>query len=238
LPTDDKKTPNPAPVTPKDTPRSTNTAPRTSNPRTPVDNTAALVDQAERMRISMTMTFTKDSAVKGAMERDLPAMVLPHADANVTNDRELTLHTDAPATFNKNHVDLTTFVNTHAEGHDHVTPTNPSSDPAPRFSVDTQVPTQTVPVPSAERTIAQLRPAFRRCYEQGLQSNGGMAGDLMMRIKIRPNGEVESAQAVANNGLSAQVAQCIAAKVQLAQFEAPHGSGSSIDVPVKFVKQR
>ena len=225
------------PSTPSNTPRSQSTAPSTRRVQTPTDNSAALVDQAERMRISMMMTFTKDTAVKGAMERDLPPMVLPHADANVTRDRDLTLYTDAPAVFNKSHVDLSTYVNTRAEANDHVAPKNPSNDPAPRFSVDTSVPVQSSPVPSVERTIAQLRPAFRRCYEQGLQANAGMAGDLTMRIKIRPNGEVESAQAVSTNGLSPQVAQCIAAKVQLAQFEPPHGAGSSIDVPVKFVKQ-
>ena len=97
--------------------------------------------------------------------------------------------------------------------------------------------TETTHVPNIERTIAALRPQFRRCYEQGLAANYGMAGDLTMRIKIRPNGEVESASAVSNNGLSPQVAQCIAKRVQNTQFEAPQGSGSTVDVPVKFVKQ-
>ena len=229
--------PDPAPM-PRNAPGATSAEPDPRRAQASRDNTAALVDQAERMRISMMMTFTRDSAVKGAMERDLPPMVLPQADANVHSDHDLTLHTEGPAAFNPNHVGLATYVNARAEAHDHVAPSNPGSDPAPRFSVDTSVPTQSVRVPSAERTIAALRPAFRRCYERGLEANAGMAGDLTVRLKIRPNGEVESAEAVANNGLSPQVAQCIQGKMQLAQFEAPHGSGSSIDVPVKFVKQR
>ncbi len=210
----------------------------TPKSRAPVDDTAALVDRAERIRISMMMSFGRESAVQKAIDRDLPPIVLPHADANVTSDRDLSLRTDAPLAPTRNHMDLSAHVSAHAEAHDHVTATAPSNGPTPSFSVDVSVPTQSAAVPSVERTIAQLRPAFRRCYEQGLQTNSGMAGAVTMRIKIRPNGEVESAVSIANSGLSPEVAQCISRRIQLTQFEAPHGAGSSIEVPVKFVKQR
>jgi hypothetical protein len=64
-----------------------------------------------------------------------------------------------------------------------------------------------------------------------------MSGSLTLRIKVRPNGEVEAAQVSSNHGLSDGVAACIAKRAQNATFDAPQGTGSTVEVPVKFVKQ-
>ncbi len=94
-----------------------------------------------------------------------------------------------------------------------------------------------VPVANAERVIAGLRPKFRLCYNQGLSQDPGMSGSVTMVVKIAPNGEVNSADAASNNGLSDSVVKCIARALKNAQFDAPGSSGSVLQVPAKFVKQ-
>jgi hypothetical protein len=94
-----------------------------------------------------------------------------------------------------------------------------------------------VPVANAERVIAGLRPKFRLCYNQGLAQDPGMAGSVTMVVKIAPNGEVDSANASGNSGLSDSVVKCIQRALKNAQFDAPGSSGSVLQVPAKFVKQ-
>jgi outer membrane biosynthesis protein TonB len=94
----------------------------------------------------------------------------------------------------------------------------------------------TVPVPNAEATIAKLRPSFRACYQQkGLSVDSTMAGKIVLRIDVAPNGDVASVAKVGGTGLSPAVEQCILQKVQNASFDAPHGGGAKLDVPVTFV---
>jgi hypothetical protein len=64
-----------------------------------------------------------------------------------------------------------------------------------------------------------------------------MAGSVTMSVKIAPNGEVNSADAAANTGLSDGVVRCIQRALKNAQFDAPGSSGSTLQVPVKFVQQ-
>jgi hypothetical protein len=60
---------------------------------------------------------------------------------------------------------------------------------------------------------------------------------VTITVKIAPNGEVNSADATQNAGLSDGVVRCIARKIKNAQFDPPGGSGSTLNVPVKFVQQ-
>jgi TonB family protein len=94
-----------------------------------------------------------------------------------------------------------------------------------------------VAVSNAERVVAGLRPGFRACYNQGLQSDPGMSGKVLVSAKISPNGEVASADAAQNSGLSAGVVQCILRKVRNAQFDAPGANGSTLQIPVTFIQQ-
>ncbi len=95
-----------------------------------------------------------------------------------------------------------------------------------------------VPVSDADRVIASLRPRFRQCYQTGLNSDPGMSGKVTISAKVSPNGEVQSAEASSNTGLSPAVAACIAGVVKRAQFNAPGGSGSTLSIPVTFVQQK
>jgi hypothetical protein len=92
------------------------------------------------------------------------------------------------------------------------------------------------PLPEgAARVIATLRPGFRACYNQGLQSDPGMSGKVTISVKILPNGEVASAEATKNTGVSAGVIQCAVRRVRNAQFDSPGSKGSTIQIPVIFV---
>jgi hypothetical protein len=99
------------------------------------------------------------------------------------------------------------------------------------------VTTATVAVSNAERVVAGLRPGFRACYNQGLQSDPGMSGKVLVSAKISPNGEVASADAAQNTGLSQSVVQCILRKVRNAQFDSPGANGSTLQIPVTFIQQ-
>lgn len=65
-----------------------------------------------------------------------------------------------------------------------------------------------------------------------------MAGRVVLAAKIAPTGEVANVDIASNTGLSSAVASCIAVALRNATFEAPNGSGSTIQVPVTFVQQK
>ncbi len=94
-----------------------------------------------------------------------------------------------------------------------------------------------VPVSDADRVIAGLRPRFKQCYQVGLNSDPNMSGKVVISAKVGPNGEVSSADIASNSGLSPTVASCIAGVVKRAQFNAPGGGGSTLQIPVTFVQQ-
>jgi len=95
----------------------------------------------------------------------------------------------------------------------------------------------TVPVSDADRVIAGLRPRFKACYQTGLNGDPNMSGKVVVSAKVGPNGEVSSADVASNSGLSPGVAACIAGVVKRAQFNAPGGGGSTLNIPVTFVQQ-
>lgn len=98
--------------------------------------------------------------------------------------------------------------------------------------------TATVPISDADRVIAGLRGRFRNCYQQGLNSDPGMSGKVLISARVGPNGEVQSADIASNSGLSPTVASCIAGVVKRATFSAPGGGGSTLQIPVTFVQQK
>jgi hypothetical protein len=108
----------------------------------------------------------------------------------------------------------------------------------PRGDASIGATSSSAPVANLERVIAGLRPKFRLCYNQGLAGDPGMSGSVTMVVKIAPNGEVNSADAGNNTGLSDGVVKCIARALRNAQFDAPGSSGSTVQVPVKFVQQK
>jgi hypothetical protein len=109
---------------------------------------------------------------------------------------------------------------------------------APPFDVQYPRPTFSVPVADAEAVIrTKIHPGARRCYQKGLELDPTQSGRLVVEIKVAPNGEVDTAAATANGGLSAAVVACIAQVAKRAKFDAPGPSGSTLSIPFNFVRQ-
>lgn len=226
---DDKK------ASKKDDGKTSNTSPGDTRPSN--NQAALLANRADGMMMAI-MTAQSQSApsTELALRRsEIPAIDLGKADANVRDtNSELTFHSQTPIAPGQK-TDLTTLGDTHATAQ--TTPGNQPRDVTPPFTMDLAPTVATVKVSNADRVIAGLRPKFRKCYTDGLANDSSQQGALMVRVKIAPTGEVASVTVTSNTGLSADVASCVAKKVQNAQFDAPGGTGSTLDVPVKFVHQ-
>ncbi len=238
----DKAPPTPVATTTATTPTNAPPSPapngRRSDARPARDPNAGLVEAAERMRLDLLATTDPgSSALAAALARsNIPPVSLDRADAPIATGGDLTLHTASPIDPSARRTDLASVVGqTQKDGNDHVAI---KDTPGPHYTFDAHPVVAMSRVPSAERTILALRPAFRRCYELGLQKDPMMAGDVTIRARLRATGEVDTATIVAQNGLSPEVASCIQRKVATAEFEKPEGGSAVIDVPVKFVPQR
>lgn len=94
--------------------------------------------------------------------------------------------------------------------------------------------TESAPVVDAARVLAGLRARFRRCYAQGLASDPTMKGNVVLTIRVAPNGDVAGADVAKNAGVSTAVASCLAEVAKRAVFAAPGGTGSTLTVPFTF----
>ncbi|MFO0662856.1 MAG: AgmX/PglI C-terminal domain-containing protein [Polyangiaceae bacterium] len=225
-----------APVTPS-TPASA-TAPSTSVSDA---KAAALASRAEQMRVDLLGSFTGSTAVDGALRRS----EVPPVDMNAAAEAakgvapggsELRVSANG-APIRVGDTDLRNIsgsvkaqTDTHVAGKERTLA-------APKFDTQAGVQGMSVPVTGADAVIASLRGRFRSCYQQGIASDPTMAGKVVISAKVGPNGEVESAQVASNTGLSPTVGACIARAVKNAQFAAPGGSGSQLNIPVSFVLQ-
>ena len=223
-----------------------NTSPtkNTGGPKSNVSDAQAakLAQQAEAIQMQMLAAFGGGSAVQGALNRsDIPPVDLSGAAASgaavSAAGGDLHMGTGGGVVQPGKSGGLnsiggsTTAQGTSGAGTQASTPKGPTGD------AQLGATSATVPVANAERVVASLRPGFRQCYNTGLQQDPGMAGSVTITVKIGPNGEVSSADATSNNGLSDSVVRCIARKLKNAQFDPPGGSGSTLNVPVKFVQQ-
>lgn len=92
-------------------------------------------------------------------------------------------------------------------------------------------------VSNASMVVAGMAAGFRRCYNRGLQENPNMKGSLRITAKVGPNGEVLSATASPNSGLSQSVVSCLTLRVSSAQFAKPNGGGATLVIPVSLLPQ-
>ncbi len=203
---------------------------------------AALAQQAEAMQMQMLAAFGGNSAVQGALNRsDIPPVDLSGAAASgagVSNTGgNLNLGSGgAPVQGGRGGSGLAGIGGSTTGGANTGAGTGRDVG-GPKGDAQIGGTSATVPVNNAERVVAGLRAKFRSCYNTGLQSDPTMQGAVTISAKIAPNGEVSSADIASNSGLSASVASCIARAVRNANFDAPGGTGSTINIPVKFVQQ-
>lgn len=77
------------------------------------------------------------------------------------------------------------------------------------------------PVAGADDAVAGMRPRLRQCYARGLDVEPNMSGKLALRVVVAADGEVTKASTISNEGLSADVAKCVASTFERAELTAP-----------------
>jgi len=92
-------------------------------------------------------------------------------------------------------------------------------------------------ITNAARVIAAMRPAFRACFQKGLDQNPDSQGSIRLAIKVGPGGEVSGVTATPSGNLPPGVVDCVTTRAKRAQFDPPEGGASVVNVPVTFVKQ-
>jgi hypothetical protein len=92
-------------------------------------------------------------------------------------------------------------------------------------------------ITNAARVIAAMRPAFRACFQKGLDQNPDAQGSIRLAIKVGPGGEVSNVTATPSGNLPPGVVDCVTTRAKRAQFDPPEGGASVVNVPVTFVKQ-
>ncbi len=203
---------------------------------------AALAAQAEAIQMQMLAAFGGGSSVQGALNRgdippvDLGAAAASGAGVSASTGNGLNLGSGGGMVRPGAGGGLAGIGATHGE-QGSGSAGKATEVRGPTGDAQVGATTATVAVANADRVVAGLRPGFRACYNQGLNSDPGMSGKVMISAKIAPNGEVASADGTQNTGLSAGVVQCLLRKVRNAQFDAPGPNGSTIQIPVTFVQQ-
>jgi len=202
---------------------------------------AALAQEAQAMQMQMLAAFGGTTAVQGALNRsDVPAGDLSQvaqSAAGVTNTGgDLHLAGGGGATIPGQRGGLNQLGQTGGGGGGTSGQGREIKGPTGQESVGSL--STSAPIANAEAAIARLRPGFRSCYNKGLANDPSMAGKIVLAIKIAPNGDVGDVSKVGGSGLSPEVEQCIIKRARGATFDAPGGSGSTVQVPVTFVKQQ
>jgi hypothetical protein len=198
---------------------------------------AALIAQAENMRVEIAASLTGSSSVQNALKRsNVPVVDVGEAAAkNTSVSGEVSTSSGGPIASSKSSglADLGKD-GTKRSGPDSAGPARETRGP----SLDTRVePTRaSMPVSDADRVVAGLKPAFRRCYQLGLDQDASQSGRVVVSAKIAPTGEVASADVASIQGLSASIGACVARAVRGAQFSAPGGTGSTLQIPVSLVQ--
>jgi hypothetical protein len=203
---------------------------------------AGLMNEADQARIAILAALNGGANIKGAMNDDNGAPVdlnsLANRSGGFTNSNSLVsgMGGGGPIQPGKGGGGLQDLHGGNTGGAS--TSAGQATKVVPKGDVEYTGSQMSVPVQNAEAVIrSQIHPGAKRCYQRGLESDPTQAGKLVILIKVSPSGEVDSASATSNTGLSASVAACIAGVARRAKFDPPGANGSSISVPFNFVKQ-
>ncbi|MBS2020090.1 MAG: AgmX/PglI C-terminal domain-containing protein [Deltaproteobacteria bacterium] len=90
-------------------------------------------------------------------------------------------------------------------------------------------------VDDADKTISGLQPKFQACYNDGLKKDPKLAGGLVIKTEIKPDGTVANATAQDTQGLNPAVVKCLTDTMKKAKFSPPKAAQlATIEVPLKF----
>jgi hypothetical protein len=203
---------------------------------------AGLMNEADQARIAILAALNGGANIKGAMNDDNGAPVdlnsLANRSGGFTNSNSLVsgVGGGGPIQPGKGGGGLQDLHGGNTGGAS--TTAGQATKVVPVGDVQYAGSQMSVPVQNAEAVIrSQIHPGAKRCYQRGLESDPTQSGKLVILIKVAPSGEVDSASASSNTGLSASVAACIAGVARRAKFDPPGANGSTISVPFNFVKQ-
>jgi outer membrane biosynthesis protein TonB len=87
--------------------------------------------------------------------------------------------------------------------------------------------------PQIDSVVRSRGRGVKRCYEQGLAANPGLAGTILVRFVVGASGSVISARPASSTLADAAVTQCIMSEVKSWKFPKPTG-GASVTVEYPF----
>jgi hypothetical protein len=218
-------------------------APASAPSKTPSPSEAtSLSARAEKMEMQMLLVLGGESALRGVLDRtEIPPADLGHAAesaAGVTASTGTGLHFGrggGPIRPGSLREGLGTIGPTTSRGAIDAGKERVFAGPVANVSIEPPIGAGLVP--NAGAVVAGLKAGFRSCYNAGLSLDPAMAGRVMMSAKIGPNGAVASTSPTGNVGLSEAVVQCLAKRVQNAQFDSPGPTGATLQIPITFVQQ-
>jgi hypothetical protein len=200
---------------------------------------AKLANEAQSMQMQMLAAFGGTTAVEGALNKsDVPVgdlSAVAQSAAGVSNTGGDLHLAGGGATIPGQHGGLNQLGQTGGGGGG--TAGQGREVVGPKGTESVGALSTSGPIANAEAAIAKLRPGFRSCYNKGLANDPSMAGKIVLAIKIASNGDVSDVSKAGGSGLSSEVESCIINRAKHASFDAPGGSGSTVQVPVTFVKQ-
>jgi len=109
----------------------------------------------------------------------------------------------------------------------------PAARSAPSASTEPKGPP---PDPRLDAVVhAQIEPEATRCYEKGLKTVPQQAGNVVLVVKIKPSGKVDTVSAGADGALSVDTVDCIQWVAKRAEFDpTPGDAGTIVRIPLTF----
>jgi hypothetical protein len=90
--------------------------------------------------------------------------------------------------------------------------------------------------PEFDAVVASLRPRFTACYREGLRTDAGMEGCVVIRAMVAADGTVAASKIFVREGLPSGVVGCIHGVVRDATFKPTGKPVVVLDVPVTFTQ--
>lgn len=87
--------------------------------------------------------------------------------------------------------------------------------------------------PEIGQAVAARGGTAKQCYKTALEGNEGLAGEIVMQVRVGPNGETCSVQVLSDTVGSSKLQQCARSKMS-ASYPRPKGGCVDVKVPVVF----
>ena len=96
----------------------------------------------------------------------------------------------------------------------------------------------TLPLANPERVLqGSATPYWKRCYQKGRQADPTQAGQIVVILRVLPDGDVTSANVEGKSGVSASLTACVLRGASHLTFDAPGNPGTVLRVKLTFALQ-